>query len=549
MQVSLYRKYRPNKFSEIAGQGAAVELLRSSFLASRLSQAYLFSGPRGCGKTTAARILAKLVNCENPADGEPCCECASCRAIAAGEHLDVMEIDAASNNGVDNIRELNSHVGLVSMSSRSKVYILDEVHMLSAGAFNALLKTIEEPPQGVLFIFATTEPHKVPVTIRSRCQHIPFHKIQPDDIAARLRQVAGFEGFEADGDAIWEIARSADGALRDALSLAEQAVALGGGALSSESVRSLFGGGSRREAEQFVSLLRANTAGASAELKKLLSLGVSQERFLDALFPLLRDMWAYSLWADASFGGMPLSEGEKDFLKKETPSWSGAALRGMVGSCAALYPRARWGASTDVFAGLLLFSLMEASNGTAKTTIQETAPFGRGDRPRSPALDQSPVSGGELPAPTLPDRPLPPAPDIDSASAQSIAAKFRELWESDISICAIMTDASIYINDGVITIDSSNSTKHSAAALESPRTRVAIERTFGATKPSPAVTKNLPPAPAAMPVTDGEPSRGKPANPSGVSIEMLSLQLGAEILMSKPINADIPEADEPDTEE
>ncbi len=197
MYVSLYRKYRPQTFSEVVGQDAATNLLRASFLDGRLGHAYLFSGPRGCGKTTAARLLAKIVNCENPTPaGEPCCVCRSCIAVVGGDHMDVMEIDGASNRGIDQIRELKSHVGLASFMGRSKVYILDEVHMLTMEAFNALLKTLEEPPSSVLFIFATTEPHKVPVTIRSRCQHIPFHRIGAEDMVAHLKHIAVLEGAQ-----------------------------------------------------------------------------------------------------------------------------------------------------------------------------------------------------------------------------------------------------------------------------------------------------------------------------------------------------------------
>ncbi|MDR3353933.1 MAG: DNA polymerase III subunit gamma/tau, partial [Synergistaceae bacterium] len=170
MHVSLYRKYRPVRFKDVVGQDAAVSMLRMSCAEKRLGHAYMFSGPRGCGKTTAARILAKAVNCKNlSGDGEPCCECESCLAIAAGDHLDVMEIDAASNRGIDQIRELKAHVGLAPFTGGVKLYILDEVHMLTMEAFNALLKTLEEPPRSVMFVFATTEPNKVPVTIRSRC--------------------------------------------------------------------------------------------------------------------------------------------------------------------------------------------------------------------------------------------------------------------------------------------------------------------------------------------------------------------------------------------
>ena len=175
-----------------------------------MGHAYLFSGPRGCGKTTVARILAKALNCLSPESGEPCCGCRSCQAIAGGESLDVVEIDGASNNSVDEIRELKTHVALAPFSSKYKVYIIDEVHMLSMAAFNALLKTLEEPPSYVVFVLATTEPHKVPVTIRSRCQHIPFHSIGTRRIFDRLRQIVEWEGADAQPEALWEVASVLD---------------------------------------------------------------------------------------------------------------------------------------------------------------------------------------------------------------------------------------------------------------------------------------------------------------------------------------------------
>jgi DNA polymerase-3 subunit gamma/tau len=351
------------------GQGSAVEILRESYRAGRLGHAYLFSGPRGCGKTTAARLLAKTVNCRSVSgDGEPCCECESCKAVAAGNHMAVMEIDGASNRGIDQIRELKSHVGLAPFTGGTKVYILDEVHMLTSEAFNALLKTLEEPPPSVMFIFATTEPHKVPVTIRSRCQHIPFHRITSEVIAEQLARIASDEGVSAEGAALWEIARGADGALRDAISLFEQAMAMGHGELSAASVSALFGGGGRAEMERWIVQVRERPDEASGALKAALDLGVSPERFLDGLFPLLRDMWTFALWGENSFAGASLSDDEKDFLRREAPNWNKDALRRAAAATASLYPRARLGLKNDVFSGLLLFEMMGALD--AKIEVQ-----------------------------------------------------------------------------------------------------------------------------------------------------------------------------------
>ena len=221
MYQVLYRKWRPQVFSDVAGQPHVTDTLRRELQEGRLSHAYLFTGSRGTGKTTCAKILAKAVNCCT-CDGNPCNECEICKGIDSGSILDVIEIDAASNNGVDNIRDLREEANFTPVAAKYRVYIIDEVHMLSIGAFNALLKTLEEPPSYVLFILATTEVHKLPATILSRCQRFDFRRIPPEDIAARLEYVAGQEGMELAHDAALLIARIADGALRDALSLLDQ---------------------------------------------------------------------------------------------------------------------------------------------------------------------------------------------------------------------------------------------------------------------------------------------------------------------------------------
>ncbi len=222
MYRALYRKWRPQVFSDVSGQNHITETLKNEISSGRLSHAYLFTGSRGTGKTTCAKILAKAVNCLNPQDGSPCNECSICRGIDDGSILDVTEIDAASNNSVDNIRDLRDEVNFTPAAAKYRVYIIDEVHMLSSGAFNALLKTLEEPPQHVLFILATTEVQKLPATILSRCQRFDFRRIPPEDIAQRLLTVAENEKLQLDNDAALLIARVADGALRDALSILDQ---------------------------------------------------------------------------------------------------------------------------------------------------------------------------------------------------------------------------------------------------------------------------------------------------------------------------------------
>ncbi|MDE7430282.1 MAG: DNA polymerase III subunit gamma/tau, partial [Lachnospiraceae bacterium] len=223
--TALYRKFRPNRFEEVKGQEHIVTTLQNQIKTDRIGHAYLFCGTRGTGKTSIAKIFARAVNCEHPVEGSPCGECASCKAIAAGASMNVIEIDAASNNGVDNIREIVEEVSYSPAEGRFKVYIIDEVHMLSIGAFNALLKTLEEPPSYVIFILATTEVHKIPITILSRCQRYDFRRITIETIVERLRELMEQEQVQVEEKALRYVAKNADGSMRDALSLLDQCIA------------------------------------------------------------------------------------------------------------------------------------------------------------------------------------------------------------------------------------------------------------------------------------------------------------------------------------
>ena len=261
----LYRKYRPKFFADVIGQPQVTETLRNELKNNRLAHAYLFTGSRGTGKTTCSKILAKAVNCLDPHDGDPCGECAICRGIDDGTILDVAEIDAASNNGVDDIRNLREEAAFTPAEAKYRVYIIDEVHMLSIGAFNALLKTLEEPPEHVLFILATTEVHKLPATILSRCQRFDFHRITPEAIAERLSFVCQCEGVEIDNNAALLIAGIADGAMRDALSLLDQCMGKGDH-ITEEIVRTTAGLADKSHLLKFTQMVMDKDSAGAIEI-------------------------------------------------------------------------------------------------------------------------------------------------------------------------------------------------------------------------------------------------------------------------------------------
>jgi len=290
MYQALYRKYRPQTFDDMIGQQAVTQTLKMQILGGKLSHAYLFTGSRGTGKTSCARILAKSVNCENPQEGNPCNCCSSCKAIDSGSCMDVLEIDAASNNGVDNVRDLRDDAVYTPSQVKMRVYIIDEVHMLSASAFNALLKIIEEPPKHLLFILATTELHKVPATILSRCQRYSFRRISQDDISARLQYVAYQEDIDLDDSAARILARMADGGMRDALSLLDQCASATDGELNASRVYACLGvAGIQQSAELMRYIADQNTSAALSLLNRLYSEGKDLGALLDELACLARD--------------------------------------------------------------------------------------------------------------------------------------------------------------------------------------------------------------------------------------------------------------------
>ncbi len=273
--TALYRKWRPTSFEEVRGQDHIVKTLKNQINSGRIGHAYLFCGTRGTGKTSIAKIFARAVNCEHPVDGSPCGECSMCRQIAEGASLNVVEIDAASNNGVENIRDIREQVQYPPTDGRYRVYIIDEVHMLSIGAFNALLKTLEEPPSYVIFILATTEVHKIPITILSRCQRYDFKRISIDTIAGRLAELTQAEQIDVDDRALRSVARAADGSMRDALSLLDQCVAFHfGEKLTYDHVLEVLGAVDNRVfSKLFQAVLASDTKACIREIEEMIIQG------------------------------------------------------------------------------------------------------------------------------------------------------------------------------------------------------------------------------------------------------------------------------------
>ncbi len=553
MYISLYRRYRPQKFSDMVGQSAAVSVLRESLKEGHIGHAYLFSGPRGCGKTSAARLVAKGLNCGNPSqDGEPCGECDACYAIAQGEHLDVIEIDGASNRGINEIRDLKSHVNLKPLSAQYKVYIIDEVHMLTEAAFNALLKTLEEPPANVVFLLATTEPHKVPVTIRSRCQHIPFHRISMADMVNRVAFVCGSENIRADMEAVWEVSRQADGALRDALSLTEQAVSLGKGSLTLESVKALTGGSNRTELEKWVRDLRIDPNKANASLHEMLSRGISVERLTESLFAVFRDMWIFSLWGEKGMEALEISDEEGKFLREETAHWSIEKLRAASIFCSSLLPRARYGMRMEVFSGMVMLELTNIIFGGkgSKNPVLESGTLRDAGHVRTEAKskESAPIVDKKGETPAEAESSMPAASEetnFDEISDRDFADLLSRLGNRASSIGAAILNCGIRLGEeGWKIVSDVNTPSHTYLMVPQNRKLLskALEELWGIRDPE----KNDPSVPMpdilisepSGPENDGD-TKEKPQKGTVIpGTDRIIKLLGAEVLYVKDMNGE-----------
>ena len=358
MYRALYRKWRPQRFEDVVAQRGIVTALRNQIATGRVGHAYLFTGVRGTGKTTCAKIFAKAVNCLHPHNGDPCGECEICRGIDNGSILDVVEMDAASNNGVDDIRDLRDETAYTPSACQYKVYIIDEVHMLSTAAFNALLKTLEEPPAHVIFILATTEIQKVPATILSRCQRYDFTRIGPEDIAKRVEYIAGQEGLELTGDGAELIARLADGAMRDALSILDTCAGVTA-KVDADVVRRMAGVTDRSYLFRISDAIEAQDAAAAlAQLAQLRQQSVDVKRLTEELIAHYRALMLAALPGGQTLLSGVSPEEEAQYLEKGPHLGQREAIRAIRTLGNALEHMTR-GSDQRIELELALFSLSE----------------------------------------------------------------------------------------------------------------------------------------------------------------------------------------------
>lgn len=431
MYRALYRKWRPQRFEDVVGQRAIVTALKNQITANRVGHAYLFTGVRGTGKTTCAKIFAKAVNCLHPVNGDPCGECEICKGIDNGSILDVVEMDAASNNGVDDIRDLRDETAYTPSACKYKVYIIDEVHMLSTAAFNALLKTLEEPPAHVIFILATTEIQKVPATILSRCQRYDFTRIGPEDIARRVEYIAGEEKLELSPDGAELIARLADGALRDALSILDTCAGVTA-KIDADVVRRMAGVTDRSYLFRISDALEAQDgATALAQLAQLRQQSVDVKRLTEELIAHYRALMLAALPGGQSLLSGVSPEEEALYLEKGTQLGQREAIRAIRALGSALEHMTR-GSDQRIELELALFGLSEPPQQPQAVPVQ-AAPVRAAAQPAAPQPFASATAVQPFASAPTPQPPIPSVPVVQPA-AEPKPVKAEPSVPSEISV-------------------------------------------------------------------------------------------------------------------
>jgi len=437
MAQALYRKWRPQTFDEVVGQEHVVRTLRNAILSGRIHHAYLFAGPRGTGKTTTARLLAKAVNCLDPEPAHrPCNQCAICRAINEGRLMDLIEIDAASNTSVEDVRELRERVGYRPAEARYKVYIIDEVHMLSTAAFNALLKTLEEPPSHAIFILATTEPHRIPATVLSRCQRLDFRRVPLADIVARLRRVADREGIQADEDALNLIARHATGSMRDAESVLDQLAAYTDRVVTVEAVRTALGTGDEGAILALTDALAArDVARGLAVINEAADRGADPRQFARQMTDHLRALMLIRLGAPVP---LYIPDSLRPTVQSQAARFSPRQLAHAVRlfGQAASDARAAWQPQLPLELAFLEAALPEEETSPASAGPQGPSPRREPTPPPAPsparatgrpAAPPARPSPGATPTPASPPVQEPPSPEPAPFSLEEVGQRWNDL--------------------------------------------------------------------------------------------------------------------------
>lgn len=409
---ALYRKFRPDRFEDVKGQDGIVTTLKNQILAERIGHAYLFCGTRGTGKTTVAKLFAKAVNCENrKEDGSPCGECPTCRAIAAGTSMNVIEIDAASNNGVDNIREIRDEVAYSPTEGRFKVYIIDEVHMLSIGAFNALLKTLEEPPSYVIFILATTEVNKIPITILSRCQRYDFHRMTIDTMVDRMRELADQENMQVEDKALRFVAKCADGSMRDALSLLDQCMAFYfGQKLTYDKALEVLGAVDTSVYGRFLDqIMDGNVTGAIGILEEVIMQGRELTAFVSDFTWYLRNLLLVSTSDENMEDVVDVSSENLARLKEEAKLIDADTLMRFIRIFSELSNNIRYSTQKRVLTEIAIIKLMKPEMETDLSSMKQR--IAKLEKEIANGVKAAPVQNVQAAAPVVHKEkvPLPPA--------------------------------------------------------------------------------------------------------------------------------------------
>ncbi len=447
--TALYRKWRPLVFEDVVEQEHVVRTIKNTVKSQRIAHAYLFCGTRGTGKTTMAKIFARAINCLNPKDGDPCNECEVCRGILDESILDVVEIDAASNNSVDNVREIRDEVVYAPSQARYKVYIIDEVHMLSSGAFNALLKTLEEPPGHVVFILATTDPHKLPATILSRCQRFDFKKITPAGIAERVKVIARASGIQIDDDGALLIARLADGALRDALSILDQCIAEGNNNITYENVLDAIGIVSDDFISEIVDNIESkNVEGLVADVEKLSAGGRDILRFASDLVLYFRNLLICKLSKNPE-NILDIGKQYLDRMIAQSEAFSKEQLIGIIKELSSFETQLKYALNQRVFLEVMLISISVGSYGqssgdnnladrianlesavrTGAVALAPSVKDGSSEPAQTKAVNSSPISSGNK----LDNVPPASGSSAPKASAKSNSYNELEQWPNVLS--------------------------------------------------------------------------------------------------------------------